>query len=93
MTKTQIGLGILTIPSSFHLLGLIPGIICLCAVAVLTGWASYIIGAFKRSHPEVYGLDDAAKLMLGRVGYEVFSVIFCVCKDPQSTLLFEESKY
>lgn len=92
MTKTQIGLGILTIPASFHQLGLIPGVICLCAVAVLTGWASYVIGAFKRSHPEVYGLDDAAKLMLGRVGYEVFSIIFCVCEDYPSLHSFSQNQ-
>jgi amino acid permease len=78
MMKTQIGLGILTIPGSFHILGLIPGIILLCFIAFLTGWASHVIGAFKHRHWETYGIDDAARLVFGRVGYEIFGVVFCI---------------
>jgi amino acid permease len=80
MMKTQIGLGILTIPGSFHILGLIPGIILLCFIASLTGWASHVIGAFKHRHWETYGIDDAARLLFGRVGYEIFGVVFCICE-------------
>lgn len=80
MMKTQVGLGVLAIPASFDQLGMIPGIILLCVVAVLTGWASYVIGSFKLRHPSVYGLDDAAGLMFGPVGYQVMGVVFCICK-------------
>ncbi|KAG9254326.1 transmembrane amino acid transporter protein-domain-containing protein [Emericellopsis atlantica] len=78
MMKTQIGLGILTIPASFHALGLIPGIILLCFIAVLTGWASHVIGTFKHRHFETYGIDDAARLLFGRAGFEVFGCIFVI---------------
>ncbi|KAE8394450.1 transmembrane amino acid transporter protein-domain-containing protein [Aspergillus alliaceus] len=58
MMKTQIGLGVLSIPSAFDTLGLAPGIICLCAVAVITTWSDYMIGAFKLRHRSVYSVDD-----------------------------------
>lgn len=78
MMKTQVGLGVLAIPASFAQLGLIPGVILLCTIAVLTGWASHIIGSFKLRHRDVYGLDDAARLMFGPIGYQVMGVVFCV---------------
>ncbi|KAM5341952.1 hypothetical protein ACJ41O_014983 [Fusarium nematophilum] len=76
MTKTQIGLGVLSIPQTFDALGLIPGIICLLTVAVITTWSDYQIGVFKRRHPEVYGIDDAGYIMFGRVGREVLATVF-----------------
>lgn len=80
MTKTQIGLGVLSIPKTFDALGLIPGVICLIAVAIITTWSDYMIGVFKRRHPGVYGLDDAGQLMFGRPGREFLAVVFMLCE-------------
>ena len=80
MMKTQIGLGVLSIPSSFDALGLIPGLICLIAVASITTWSTYIIGVFKSRHPEVYSIDDAGGLMFGRIGRETLGAAFCICE-------------
>lgn len=80
MMKTQIGLGVLSIPATFDTLGLIPGLICLLAIAGITTWSDHIVGVFKRRHPEVYGIDDAGGLMFGRIGREAFGAAFCVCK-------------
>lgn len=80
MMKTQIGLGVLSIPAAFDALGLVPGAICLCAIAVITTWSDYVIGTFKLRHREVYGIDDAGGLMFGRLGKEVFGAVFCLCK-------------
>lgn len=79
MMKTQIGLGVLSIPATFDTLGLIPGLICLLAIAGITTWSDHIVGVFKRRHPEVYGIDDAGGLMFGRIGREAFGAAFCVC--------------
>ncbi|KAJ3524094.1 hypothetical protein NM208_g12188 [Fusarium decemcellulare] len=76
MTKTQIGLGVLSIPATFDALGIVPGVICLCLVAAITTWSDYIIGVFKKNHPEVYGLDDAGFKMFGKIGREVFAIVF-----------------
>ncbi|KAH8433329.1 uncharacterized protein LDX57_010965 [Aspergillus melleus] len=78
MMKTQIGLGVLSIPSAFDTLGIVPGIITLCGVAITTTWSDYIIGVFKLQHREVYGIDDAGGLMFGQIGRVVFGVAFCL---------------
>uniref|UniRef100_A0A0D2Y3C8 Amino acid transporter transmembrane domain-containing protein n=1 Tax=Fusarium oxysporum (strain Fo5176) TaxID=660025 RepID=A0A0D2Y3C8_FUSOF len=80
MMKTQLGLGILSIPSVFDTLGMIPGLICLCVVAAITTWSDYIVGTFKLRHREVYGIDDAGGLMFGRAGQEIFGFAFGLCK-------------
>ncbi|KAJ5789535.1 transmembrane amino acid transporter protein-domain-containing protein [Penicillium psychrosexuale] len=48
MMKTQIGLGVLAIPAAFDKLGIVPGVICLCAVGAITTWSDYMVGDFKR---------------------------------------------
>ncbi|KAH7171262.1 transmembrane amino acid transporter protein-domain-containing protein [Dactylonectria macrodidyma] len=76
MLKTQIGLGVLSIPAAFDTLGIVPGIICLCVIAAVTTWSDYMIGVFKLKHREVYNIDDAGQLMFGRIGREFFAVAF-----------------
>ncbi|KAE8329581.1 transmembrane amino acid transporter protein-domain-containing protein [Aspergillus sergii] len=76
MMKTQIGLGVLSIPSAFDTLGLVPGVLCLVAIAIINCWCSYMVGSFKLNHREVYGIDDAAGLMFGTVGREILGAGF-----------------
>ncbi|KAL4968831.1 transmembrane amino acid transporter protein-domain-containing protein [Aspergillus stella-maris] len=78
MMKTQIGLGVLAIPSALCVLGMVPGIICLLAVAVITTWSGYMIGAFKLRHREVYSIDDAGGIMFGLPGRIVLFTGFCL---------------
>lgn len=80
MMKTQIGLGVLSIPAVFDVLGVIPGIICLIIIAIITTWSDYMVGVFKLRHRSVYGIDDTGYLMFGRVGREVFGAAFVLCK-------------
>jgi amino acid permease len=81
MLKAQVGLGVLSIPSVFNTLGLIPGIICILLIGGITCWSCYMVGVFKLRHPEVYGIDDAGFLMFGRVGREVFGMAYCICES------------
>ena len=78
--KTQIGLGVLSIPTAFDTLGMVPGVIVLIAIACITTWSDYMVGSFKLRHPEVYGIDDAGALMFGTPGRVVLAVSFCLCK-------------
>ncbi|KAB8258643.1 transmembrane amino acid transporter protein-domain-containing protein [Aspergillus pseudonomiae] len=73
---SQIGLGVLSIPAAFDTLGLVPGVLCLVAIAIINSWCSYMVGSFKLNHREVYGNDDAAGLMFGPVGREVLGAGF-----------------
>ncbi|KPV77762.1 uncharacterized protein RHOBADRAFT_33948 [Rhodotorula graminis WP1] len=74
LMKSQIGLGVLAIPSVFHSLGLIPGIICLIVIGALTTWTDFYIGMFKLKHPTVYSVADCGLIMFGPVGREVLGV-------------------
>lgn len=78
MLKTQIGLGVLSIPAVFHSLGLIPGVIIILVISAMTSWSNYIVGVFKLRHPDVYGIDDVGRKLFGRIGYEVFGVTFAL---------------
>ena len=79
--KTQIGLGVLSIPVAFDTLGLVPGVIILCAIAAITTWSDYVIGVFKLRHRDVYGIDDAGGLMFGNAGRYLFGFAFCLCMN------------
>ena len=83
MMKCQIGLGVLSIPSAFDVLGMIPGVICMMIIAALSTWGSYVIGEFKLNHREIYGIDDAAGIIFGRVGREIMGFCYILCKCEQ----------
>ncbi|GJN87101.1 hypothetical protein Rhopal_000046-T1 [Rhodotorula paludigena] len=72
LVKSQIGVGVLGIPATFHSLGLIPGILIFLFFAVLTTWSDYYLGVFKIKHPSVYSLQDCMTLVFGRWGGEFF---------------------
>ncbi|KAG9611999.1 amino acid transporter, partial [Aureobasidium melanogenum] len=76
MMKTQIGLGVLSIPSVFDTLGMIPGIICLLVIGAITTWSDYMIGVFKLKHPEVYAINDVGGMLFGRVGREALGAAY-----------------
>lgn len=80
MMKSQIGLGVLSIPGAFDTLGLIPGVLCLLAVAVITTWSNHIVGVFKLNHPEIYGVADVGGMISGRLGREILGAGFALCK-------------
>lgn len=81
MMKTQIGLGVLSIPSVFDTLGIVPGVIILCIVGGITTWSDFMVGIFKLRHPHVYGIDDAGYLMFGPIGREILGAGFCLCES------------
>jgi amino acid permease len=79
MMKTQIGLGVLSIPAAFDTLGLIPGVICMIAICLITLWSNYMVGVFKVKHPEVYGIEDVGWKIFGRAGREILGLGFALC--------------
>ncbi|EIT82831.1 amino acid transporter, putative [Aspergillus oryzae 100-8] len=78
MMKTQIGLGVLSMPLVFGTLGLIPGNILLLTIAGITTWSNYMIGVFKLRHPEVYGIDDVGRMFFGQIGCELFGAAYAL---------------
>ncbi|CAG8307960.1 unnamed protein product [Penicillium salamii] len=76
LIKTQIGLGVLSMPKVFDTLGIIPGIILLVVIAGMTTWSNWMVGVFKINHPSVYGIDDVGQMLFGRVGFELFGAAY-----------------
>lgn len=91
MIKTQIGLGVLSIPAVLDTLGMGPGLVVLISIGVITTWSNYMIGVFKKQHPSVYSIDDVGFMLFGKWGREFFYVAFLLCKHfiPLSTCHFE----
>lgn len=80
MMKTQIGLGVLSIPVTFDVLGMIPGLICLLTIGGITTWSDYMVGVFKRKHPSVYGIDDVGQKIAGKPGRIIMASAFVLCE-------------
>ncbi|KAK5940455.1 hypothetical protein PMZ80_006870 [Knufia obscura] len=76
MVKTQIGLGVLSIPAVLDTLGMGPGLVVVIVIGMITTWSNYIIGTFKKNHPSVYGIDDVGYKLFGKAGKEFFAVVF-----------------
>ncbi|WVQ67233.1 uncharacterized protein L199_005428 [Kwoniella botswanensis] len=74
--KTQVGLGILGLPTAFNILGLVPGIIVIVAIALIVGWSDYVVGTFKLNHPEVYTVADVGYMLFGFWGREILGFAF-----------------
>lgn len=80
MMKSQIGLGVLSIPGALDTLGVAPGVVILLAVATITTWSNYMVGVFKLRHREVYGIGDVGGMLFSRPGKIFFGVAFVLCK-------------
>ncbi|BEJ10830.1 hypothetical protein CspHIS471_0102520 [Cutaneotrichosporon sp. HIS471] len=76
MTKANLGLGVLALPSVFGVLGLVPGILIIFLIQSMIAYCGLAIGQFKVNHPEVYGLSDAGRVIGGRFGREFFYYVF-----------------
>lgn len=73
-----IALGSLSVPSAFAELGMIAGVITTVGLGLVAIYTSYIVGQVKIKFPEIKHYADAGKLMGGRIGYEIVSVMFCL---------------
>lgn len=80
MMKTQLGLGVLSIPAVFDTVGIVPGVILVCVIGGITTWSDYMVGVFKLKHRGVYGVDDVGGMLAGRIGREVLGGSFCLCR-------------
>lgn len=76
VVKTQFGLGILGLPHTFHVLGVVPGLIVLIALCILTTWSGIVVGHLRLRHPHIYSIGDAAEVMFGPMGQEIMGVAY-----------------
>ncbi|ODN90831.1 hypothetical protein L198_06148 [Cryptococcus wingfieldii CBS 7118] len=77
LLKSQIGLGVLSLPSALGALGIVPGILVLVGVSAIMTWSGYCVGQFKLRHRQVYSVVDVGEIMFGPIGKEIFAAIYC----------------
>lgn len=73
--------GMLSLPSSLAVVGLVPGLILIVFLGVFATYTSWLLVKFKLRHPEVHNMGDAGMILFGPLGREVLSagtVIFAV---------------
>jgi len=73
--------GMLSLPSSLAVVGIVPGLILIVFLGVFATYTSWLLVQFKLRHPEVHNMGDAGQILFGRVGREVLAfgtVVFAV---------------
>lgn len=78
IAKLQIGLGALSLPSTFHTLGFFPGIVCFVFLACMTTVAGYVSGNARQYYPQIHSIGDAAALILGEGARELIGAIYYI---------------
>ena len=71
-----IALGSLSIPDAFAKVGMVAGVTLCIGIGLLAIYTSYVVGQVKLQYPEANHYADAVRLIWGRFGYEVTSVMF-----------------
>ncbi|KHN97383.1 Amino acid transporter, transmembrane [Metarhizium album ARSEF 1941] len=67
-----VALGALSLPAAFHTLGMLAGVVLTVTLGFVAIFTSWLVGQVKLRHPEAASYADAGRLLLGRLGYEVF---------------------
>lgn len=91
LVTNQVGLGILTLPSILHTLGIVPGLIAIVGLGLVTWYTAFELLQFYRRHPHVLNLVDMAKVVGGRpleliVGVGLLFKICMTCSSATVTL-------
>lgn len=76
IAKLQIGLGALSLPSTFHTLGFVPGILCFLVVSLISSIAGYLCGNARQYYPHLHSAADAAELLFGKGAREFVGIIY-----------------
>ncbi|KAI4630615.1 hypothetical protein J4E80_001553 [Alternaria sp. BMP 0032] len=74
MLAENVSLGVLALPQALAILGLVPGLLCICFLGIIATYTGYLIGEFKLAHPSVANYADCGMLMSGPVLREVLAV-------------------
>ncbi|PLB39871.1 transmembrane amino acid transporter protein-domain-containing protein [Aspergillus candidus] len=74
MIAETVSLGVLSIPATLASIGLVPGIILIVGLGIISTYSGYVIGQFRQRYPSIHSMADAADVMLGPWGREIFGV-------------------
>lgn len=63
--------GMLSLPSSLAVVGMVPGLIIIVFLGVFATYTSWLLVEFKLRHPQVHTMADAGYIMFGPIGREI----------------------
>ncbi|KAL8844022.1 MAG: hypothetical protein Q9176_001717 [Flavoplaca citrina] len=73
--------GMLSLPSSLAVVGLVPGLVLIIFLGMFALFTSWLLIQFKLRHPEVHNMGDAGYILAGPIGREVLAfgtIVFAV---------------
>ena len=73
--------GMLSLPSSLAIVGIVPGLTLIIFLGVFATYTSYLLVQFKLRHPEVHNMGDAGLILFGPFGRELLAfgtIVFAV---------------
>lgn len=73
--------GMLSLPSSLAVVGMVPGVIVILFLGIFATFTSWLLIQFKLRHPQVHSMGDAGMILFGPLGRELLAggtVIFAV---------------
>ncbi|KAK5746844.1 hypothetical protein LTR17_000474 [Elasticomyces elasticus] len=73
--------GMLSLPSSLAVVGIVPGLIIIIFLGIFATYTSQLLVNFKMRHPEVHNMGDAGYILFGPAGREVLAfgtIVFAV---------------
>lgn len=74
MLAENVSLGVLALPQALAVLGILPGMLCICFLGIIATYTGYLVGEFKLAHPSVQSYADCGQLMSGRIAHEAIAV-------------------
>lgn len=74
MLAENVSLGVLALPQALAILGLVPGLLCICLLGLIATYTGWLIGEFKLAHPSVQSYADCGEIIFGPIGREIFGV-------------------
>lgn len=64
--------GMLSLPSSLGVVGLVPGVILIVFLGLFALFTAWLLIRFKEAHKQVHSMGDAGMVMFGPIGREIF---------------------
>ena len=74
MLAENVSLGVLALPQALAILGIIPGLLCICFLGLIATYTSWLIGEFKLTYLSVQSFPDCGEFIAGPVGREVMAI-------------------
>lgn len=91
LISNQVGLGILSLPGTMHILGLVPGTIIIVGVGMLSTYTAFELLQLYRKHPHCANIVDMAKVVGGKplellVAFGLMVKLCMTCASASVTL-------